>query len=227
MRSRLTTLLTVLGLSMTLGVVSAPAARAEDPCVVDGFSPRTVVVGLTPIAKTFRVATSGCTLAYWKAESDVFYVYPKAPEQTFDPRSNAEAGVRDVAVDAWNYDYEPSYRDFPDSFSLLRRTAWQDKSFNASPEPAKRGSAITVTGRLLVVDWTNGRYVPYANRGVAVEFRTPTGSYTRVKAVTTDATGWVRTTVPADSSGTWRLRYGGNTVAGPAVTVGDAVQVVP
>ena len=227
MRSRLTTLLTVLVVSMALGVVSAPAARAEDPCVVDGFSPRTVVVGLTPIVKTFRVVTSGCTLAYWKAASDVFYVYPGASEHTFDPRSNAEAGVHDVAVDAYNDYFIRSHRDLPGSFSLLRRTAWQAKSFNASPEPAKRGSGITVTGRLLVVDWTNGRYVPYAKRGVAVEFRTPTGSYTRVKAVTTDATGWVRTTVPAESSGTWRLRYGGNTVAGPAVTVGDAVQVVP
>jgi hypothetical protein len=36
----------------------------------------------------------------------------------------------------------------------------------------------------------------------------------------------VRTTVPADTTGVWRLSYGGNTVAGPAVATGDSVQVV-
>jgi hypothetical protein len=44
--------------------------------------------------------------------------------------------------------------------------------------------------------------------------------------VTTDSTGWVRTTVPATTTGTWRLSYGGNTVAGAATSPGDAVQVV-
>ena len=227
MRSRLTTLLTVLGLSVALGVAGAPAAQADVPCVITGFSPRTVVVGLSPVSRTFAVSTSGCSLGYWRAQSDVFYVYPGASEQTFGPRSNAEAGGHDVAVDAYNDDFMGTYRDLPDSFSLLRRTTWQDESFNAAPEPAKRGSAITVTGRLLVVDWTNDRYVPYAKRGVAVEFRTPTGSYTRVKAVTPDDGGRIRTTLPATSTGTLRLRYGGNTIAGPATTVGDAVQVVP
>ncbi len=227
MRSRLTNLLSVLGLSVALGVVGAPAAQADALCVIDGVSPRVVVVGLTPVTTTFAVSTSGCSLGYWKAAADPFYVYKGSEQHTFGPRSNSEAGVHDVAVDAYNDSFFRSRRDLPDSFSLLRRTTWQDKSFNASPEPAKRGSAITVTGRLLVVDWTNDRYVPYAKRGVAVEFRAPTGSYTRVKAVTTDASGWVRTTVPADATGTWRLRYGGNTVAGPAVTVGDTVQVVP
>ncbi|RBY80124.1 hypothetical protein DQ239_03290 [Blastococcus sp. TF02-09] len=225
MRSRLTPLLAVLGLSVALGVVGAPAARADVPCVIDGVSPRSVVVGLTPITRTFAVSTSGCTLGYWKAESDVFYVYKGSAEQTFGPRSNAEAGVHDVAVDAYDDYFMASSRDLPASFSLLRRTTWQDGSFNAAPEPAQRGSAMTVTGRLLVVDWSNGRYVPYVGRAVAVEFRTATGAWTRVKAVATDARGWVRTTVPAEATGTWRLRYGGNTLAGPAVSTGDSVQV--
>jgi len=226
MRSRLTTLLTVLGLSMALGVVSAPAAQADVPCTITNVSPRSVVVGLTPIVKTFRVSTSGCSLDGWNIWADDFFIFDDSPQETFTPWFNSEAGPQDVVVDAYNSDYTKRSRVFPDGFSLLRRTTWQDKSFNASPEPAKRGSAIAVTGRLLVVDWTNERYVPYAKRSVAVEFRTPTGSYTHVKTVTTDTNGWVRTTVPANATGTWRLRYGGNSVAGPAVSAGDTVQVV-
>ena len=226
MRSRLTTLLAVLGLSLTLGVVAAPTARADVPCTITNFSPRSVVVGLTPIVKTFRVSTSGCSQAGWNIWADDFIVFDGSPQETFTPWSNSESGPQDVVVDAYNSDYTERSRVFADGFSLLRRTTWQNGSFNAAPEPARRGSAITVTGRLLVVDWTNDRYVAYSGRSVAVEFRTPTGSYTHVKAVTTDANGWVRTTVPANVTGTWRLRYGGNTVAGPAVSVGDTVQVV-
>ena len=35
----------------------------------------------------------------------------------------------------------------------------------------------------------------------------------------------VETTVPATTTGVWRLRYGGNSVAGPAYAIGDSVQV--
>jgi hypothetical protein len=31
--------------------------------------------------------------------------------------------------------------------------------------------------------------------------------------------------VKASTTGVWRLRYGGNSIAGPATAVGDAVQV--
>jgi hypothetical protein len=226
MKSRLTTLLTAVGLSMTLGIAGAPAAQAADvPCTITNFSPRTVVVGLTPIVRTFGISTTGCTLRDWIATSNSFSAYPEAPQETFIGWSNSEAGSHDVVVDAYNGDWDVSSTVFSDGFKLLRRTTWQTNSFNASPEPAKRGSTITITGRLLLVDWTQERYVPYAARSVALEFRTPTGAYTHVKVVKTDANGWVRTTVPASSTGVWRLRYGGNTIAGSAVTLGDSVQV--
>ncbi len=225
MKSRLTTLLTAVGLSMALGIAGAPAAQADVPCTITNFSPRSVVVGLTPIVKTFGVSTTGCSQRYWRARSDAFFVFPASPQYTFEPWSNSKAGSYDVVVDASNADWDERSKVFPDGFKLLRRTTWQTNSFNAGPEPAKRGSTITITGRLLLVDWSQDRYVPYAGRSVALEFRTPTGTYTHVKAVTTDANGWVRTTVPASSTGVWRLRYGGNTIAGSAVTLGDSVQV--
>jgi hypothetical protein len=160
MRSRLTTLLTVVGLSMALGVVGAPAAQADVPCAIEGFSPRTVVVGRTPVVGTFAVSTSGCSMQSWSVDGGIFYVYPDARQWAFNPYSNSLAGPRDVIVEVGGGDGTEVSRAFADGFSLLRRTTWQDKSFNAAPEPARRGSAITIAGRLLVADWSHGRYIP-------------------------------------------------------------------
>jgi hypothetical protein len=226
MRKRFTTLLATIGLTLT-GVAVAPAAQAGAPCTITNFSPRSVVVGLTPIVKTFRVSTTGCSLEYWAAETSRagFHVLTDAPQEVFNPLSNREAGAKDVIVSTVSADFVESEKVFADGFSLLRRTTWQSGTFNASPEPVKKGAPVSITGRLLVADWTNEKYVPYAGRSISVQFRTPTGGYATVKKVTTDKNGWVRTTVPATTTGVWRVSYGGNTVAGPSLTVGDAVTV--
>jgi hypothetical protein len=226
MGKRFTTLLATIGLTLA-GVAVAPAAQADTPCTITNFSPRSVVVGLTPIVKTFRVSTTGCSLEYWGAETarPGFSAFADSPQEVFNPLSNREAGAKDVIVGAYNSEAAESMKVFPDGFSLLRRTTWQSGTFNAGPEPVKKGASISITGRLLVVDWLNEKYVPYAGRSISVQFRTPTGGYTTVKKVTTDKFGWVRTTVPATTTGVWRVSYGGNTVAGPSLTVGDAVTV--
>ena len=226
MKKRFTTLLATIGLTLA-GVAGAPAAMADTPCTITNFSPRSVVVGLTPIVKTFKVSTTGCSLRSWNVRTSGFdfYVYTASPQETFNPYWNSEAGAKDVIVSASNVDYATREKVFPDGFSLLRRTTWQSGSFNASPEPVKKGAPVSITGRLLVVDWDNDKYIPYAGRSISVQFRTPTGSYTTVKKATTDKNGWVRTTVPATATGVWRVSYGGNTIAGASLTVGDAVTV--
>jgi hypothetical protein len=226
MKKRFTTLLATVGLTLA-GVAVAPAAQADARCTITNFSPRSVVVGLTPIVKTFKVSTAGCSVQIWSAETSGpgFFVYSESSEWVFDPWSNSEAGAEDVIVSAYNADYAESLKVFPNGFSLLRRTTWQSGTFNASPEPVKKGAPVSITGRLLVVDWDNEKYVPYAGRSVSVQFRTPTGAYTTVKKATTDKNGWVRTTVPATATGVWRISYGGNTIAGASLTVGDAVTV--
>ena len=62
-------------------------------------------------------------------------------------------------------------------FALVRRTLWQAGSINASPEPVRKGATLTVKGRLLVANWDTLTYSSHANSTVALEFRTPTGSY--------------------------------------------------
>lgn len=209
------------------GVAGATPAQAAT-CTITNFSPRSVVVGLTPVTATFNVATSGCTRDSWTVEESEwdFYAYDDAPQETFNPWSNSEAGAKDIIVTAYSSTYQRTERVFADGFNLRRRTTWQSNTFNASPEPVRKSAPVSIVGRLVVADWNKDKYVPYASRQVAVQFRTPTGTYRTVTTVTTDRDGWVRTTVPASGTGIWRLSYGGNAGAGPAVAVGDSVQVV-
>ena len=229
MRSRPAAVLSTIGLAAAISVTAVSPAAADTVCVVSSFSPRSVVVGLTPVVSTFDVRTTGCTESGWSITIGDFrsFTYDGNPEETFSPFSNAEAGPDHVTVEATNADYRSTTRVFPASsgFSLLRRTAWLGGSFNASPEPARRGSAISIKGRLMIANWDTDHYVGYGGRTVSVEFRTPSGTYSQIKTVKTAADGWLRTTVPARSTGVWRVRYAGNAIAGPAVVVGDAVSV--
>jgi len=89
----------------------------------------------------------------------------------------------------------------------------------------RKGKPIRIKGRLLVANWEAGRYTAANGRSVAIQFRTPTGSYATVKTVRTGGTGWVDTTVTAKRTGVWRVVYSGSSIAGPAVATGDGVKV--
>jgi hypothetical protein len=226
MRRRVLTTLLTAGLTAAGIGVAAPAS-ADAACTIHDFSPRSVTVGLTPVTATFSVKTSGCSLQGWTAHGAEyeFLAFDDSPQDTFNPWDNADAGAADVIVSAYNSNYSERERVFANGFTLKRATAFQNGSFNASPEPVQRGANVTVTGRLLIANWETDRYGPFGGRPVNVQFRTPNGSYQIVKTVTTDRNGWVRTTVPAGTTGVWRLHYAGNSAAGRAVTSGDSVQV--
>jgi hypothetical protein len=205
------------------------ATKTEGLCRTVDFTPRSAVVGATPTVVTFQVTASGCTLRHWELSLGPYdyYTYLQSPRATIRPLHDAAAGAQAVLVDTCNSEFDCRTTSFPKGFTLKRQTTWQTGSFDATPEPVRKGRPISLQGRLLVVSWDAHRYVGFVKRLVSVEFRTPTGSYTQVATAVTDATGWVRTTVPASSTGVWRLRYGGSTIAGPATAVGDTVQVVP
>jgi hypothetical protein len=207
----------------------AGGTQVAGPCRTVGFTPRSVVVGMTPASVTFHATASRCTLRHWELSVGPYdyYTYPQAPRASIGPARNAAAGPKDAILDTCNSEFSCSSTLLVKSFTLKRRTTWQTASVNATPEPAHRGSTIALRGRLLIVNWDARRYVGYGGRSVVVEFRTPTGAYSRVKTATTDTNGWVRTTVPATRTGVWRVRYGGNAVAGAATAVGDTVAVVP
>ena len=207
----------------------AGAVQVASPCRTVGFTPRSVVVGVTPASATFRATASRCTLRHWELSIGPYdyYTYLQSPRASIRPARNSAAGSKDVIVDTCNSEFDCTSTFLAKSFTLKRRTTWQTASVNATPEPAHRGSTISLRGRLLIVNWDARRYVGYGGCSVVVEFRTPSGAYSRVRTATTDVNGWVRTTVPATRTGVWRVRYGGNAVAGAATAVGDTVTVVP
>ena len=228
MKSRTTAVLTTLGMAVA-GIATAAPAHADGLCSITNYSPHSVTLGLSPVVRTFSVSTTGCSKVHWTAEGDDFFVYPDSPQETFyPPFANSEAGkLSSVVVEATNSDWVDRSRVFGNSFSLKRRTAWQGRSFDASPEPVKKGRNITIKARLLIANWSSDRYDAYASRTVAIQFRTPTGRYATVKTTKTASNGWLSTTVPAKQTGVWRVNYGGNGYAGNAVAVGDAVTVTP
>lgn len=93
---------------------------------------------------------------------------------------------------------------FASTINLLRKTQF-DGTFNASPEPARKGKPIKVSATLSTADWNDGTWA-HIDAPVKIEFKAAgQNSYKTVKTVTaTD--GQVDTTVTAKRSGTWRAR---------------------
>jgi hypothetical protein len=226
----MTAALTTLGLAV-VGVATAGPAHAVERCNITNFSPRSVVVGLSPVVRTFGVSTTGCTKEGWDAHAaDYTWAASDGDNQyVFEPYGlmNSYAGAKTVVTSAYSSDYAITNRVFPSGFSLKRNSTWQSKSFNASPEPVRKGRAISIKARLLIANWDTDSYTAYGARTIAIQFRTPNGSYSTVKTAKTATNGWLSTTVTAKQTGVWRVVYGGNSAAGSAVAVGDAVKVVP
>jgi hypothetical protein len=218
--------LAATGLASAL-VVAAPAASAS--CTVTNFSPRTVVMGLSPMVKTFGVSTSGCAVQGWSLDiaNTFIYVYDASPQEVFDPNDfyDSDAGVKvDAVIEAYDEDYVTTKRVMLDSFAVKRNTTWG--AFNASPEPVVKGKPIKIVGTLRVASWSLMKYVPQKGSTVSVQFKKAgTSTWSTVKKVVTSSTGTVSTSVTAASDGTWRLSYPGSGTRGPSTSSTDYVDV--
>ncbi|QFR02335.1 hypothetical protein F9278_02730 [Streptomyces phaeolivaceus] len=97
---------------------------------------------------------------------------------------------------------------------------------NASPEPVRKGKAITVSGKLSRANWTTGKNAGYGSRPVQLQFRKRGSStYTTLKTVKTSGTGTLSTTTKAGSDGYYRFVFAGTTTTGSAKAPGDFVDV--
>ncbi|MER6910109.1 hypothetical protein ABT354_00345 [Streptomyces sp. NPDC000594] len=106
----------------------------------------------------------------------------------------------------------------------LPRTETRIVSVNATPEPVRKGAKLTVTG-------TAGEKVGTVWKALAAKpvelWFQPKGSTTwsRVTRATTNAEGRASFTAKAQESGTWTIRYYGNTTRLDSVATGDVVEV--
>jgi hypothetical protein len=82
-------------------------------------------------------------------------------------------------------------------------------SFNASPEPVRKGSYVTVSAvvnRLTVSSSGARSYVPYKSHAVSTYFRPLTSkTYSKVGSATTSSTGQVSTRFRATVDGCWKV----------------------
>jgi hypothetical protein len=152
--------------------------------------------------------------------------------------SNDDAGkLRNgtVVARAWGKEDPPSTDSLyvtptAASFPLtLQRMTTFGASFDASPEPVKKGKAITVKGTLTRVNWNGDKtlkYAGYAKANVQVQFRADgAAKYTTLKTVSSGKVGKVATSVRATRSGRWRLAFAGISTSGPATSTSDIVKV--
>ncbi|MCT9003600.1 calcium-binding protein [Streptomyces sp. NPDC054766] len=150
------------------------------------------------------------------------YKYSLNPRGTNYDLKSSSAGT-------WHFTAEAAAVD-QDFFTLntsapvkIRRYA-QLATTQASPEPVVKGRTLTVTGTLTRANWDTNVYAGYGGQRVALRFKkSGSSTYTTVKTVTTDSSGKLRTTVTANSAGTWRWTFGGTGTTSGATALGDSV----
>ncbi|MFF4352164.1 calcium-binding protein [Streptomyces sp. NPDC001530] len=147
---------------------------------------------------------------------------------TVDPQvdlyKNALSGAWHVTAAALAGDGSIYANDFYKNHYVKR---YSKLTVNASPEPVRRGATLTVTGKLTRANWETGTYTGYGTQKIALQFRKAgTSTYTTIKTVTADSTGYVKTTTTSTTAdGYWRLSYGGSATTSSVNATGDYVDV--
>ncbi|MFI9806514.1 hypothetical protein ACIHEJ_19520 [Streptomyces sp. NPDC052301] len=114
-------------------------------------------------------------------------------------------------------------KDPTNSFQLQR---YSKLTVNASPEPVKKGKTITVTGKLSRANWDDGKYHGYTGQAVKLQFRKKSSStYTTLKTIKSDSTGYLKTTTTATVDGYFRYSFAGTTTTPAVNATGDFVDV--
>ena len=212
------------------GALAAPAAPSS--CTITGIAPAKVPVGSANVTRPFTVKTTGCTVTTWSIDFGGGVVLNQdtdALEIFAHKLSNDVAGVPlDAKAKVTSDVAGETAATKSVTWSIQRRATWAS-TFNATPEPVKKGKRITVKGTLTRISWTKAKKLPfvsYAGRTVTVQFRAKsTDPWTNIKTLKTNKAGKISTTVKAVKTGTWRVHFAGNAATSVADSTTDAVVV--
>ncbi len=126
--------------------------------------------------------------------------------------NNFQDSADDIAMDAVN-----------GTVTLLRETSFGD-TFDATPEPVRKGKSIKVSATLSTADWSTGTWAG-VDADVKVQFKAAgENRYHTVKTVTATG-GELKTTVKAERSGSWRAVYSGSGTIAASTSGSDYVKV--
>ncbi|MEU9452185.1 hypothetical protein [Streptomyces sp. NPDC048277] len=148
----------------------------------------------------------------------VFNIHPAT-----DMKDNGVAGTWKLFLGAWDLYANPSFNNEVTSASIKKLSTL---TADATPEPVKKGSTITVTGKLARANWSTGTYAGYASQPAKLQFRKKGSStYTTLKTVRTNSTGVLKTTTKATVDGYYRYVFAGTTTTAASTATGDFVDV--
>ncbi|MFI6874484.1 calcium-binding protein [Streptomyces sp. NPDC050400] len=143
--------------------------------------------------------------------------------------SDDYADLKNVQAGTWHLDAEAAAND-QDFYTLDTSKTVKVKRYakltatQASPEPVVKGRTLTVTGALTRANWNTNSYAGYTSQKVALQFKkSGSSTYSTVKTVTTDSAGKLKTTVTANSAGTWRWKFAGTSTTSAVTAGGDSV----
>ncbi|KUN87662.1 hypothetical protein AQJ66_08430 [Streptomyces bungoensis] len=146
-------------------------------------------------------------------------IYPGDGELT-----NADAGTWSAGALALQY----STGNFSeaDGLGTTKVQRYSKLTVNASPEPVKKGKTITVTGKLTRANWEDNLYHGYTNQPVKLQYRKKgSTTYTTLKTITSDSTGYLKTTTTATADGYYRYSFAGTSTTPAVSATGDYVDV--
>ncbi len=109
------------------------------------------------------------------------------------------------------------------TINLVRKTTFA-KTFDASPEPVRKGERITVEAALSIADWNTGTWAG-VDAEVKIQFKPAKGKVYRTVKTVTATGGEVNTSVKAVRSGTWRAYYPGSEATSVSFSGSDFVKV--
>lgn len=146
------------------------------------------------------------------------------PDVRYSLGGNVLAGTWQAAAWATAKD-GTSFLDRPTAGSvIIKRNS--SVTADATPEPARLGTTITVTGTLLLANWDTGTYQPNAARTAALQrAKSGTYDYLLVGGVKSDANGVLKGYPAAGYDASYRYYYPGDATSGPATSAGDYVDV--
>ncbi|WP_328554781.1 calcium-binding protein [Streptomyces sp. NBC_00358] len=177
---------------------------------------------VSPDSRVIHAGSAACTKPSSTTRKCVF-------KYSLDPHGTDYYDLKNSSAGTWQFTAEAAAMD-GDFYELQTGAPVKIKRYaelaaaQASPEPVVKGHTLTVTGTLTRASWDTNVYAGYGGQPVALQFKkSGSSTYGTVKTVSTDSSGKLRTTVTANSSGTWRWKFAGTGTTSGATASGDSV----
>ncbi|MBA2947343.1 calcium-binding protein [Streptomyces himalayensis] len=172
--------------------------------------------------RIIHAGSADCTRPTSTTRKCVFKFTLDADRTDYYDLKNSSAGTWHFTAEAVANDGD--FYDLEDSAPVKVKRYAKLANTQASPEPVAKGGTLTVTGTLTRANWDTNVYAGYGSRSVALQFKkSGSSTYTTVKTVTTDSSGKLKTTVTANSAGTWRWKFAGSSTTSTVTAYGDGV----